>query len=220
MRKEKGMASRIVVRFLVLIAFSLVGLGGTNLAQANLIDLYSFDFGTNSSPVQNGWIKVTDQTLYLSQSGYGWDANPNAANHSGITPPEYPDMLRDFNHSAGDRTFMIDLAAGTYSIELYFYDTTDQSAGNIWSVYLGSSSTVLATVTGLSKNTEVTRGFDITMASAGQLDLRFNKTGNGNWEINGINVAQEAPVPPTLLLLGTGLLGLTLIGRKRKGKES
>jgi hypothetical protein len=54
------------------------------------------------------------------------------------------------------------------------------------------------------------------MASAGQLDLRFNRTGSGNWQINGISVAQEVPVPPTLLLLGTGLLGLRLLRRGRK----
>ena len=214
------MGQRIVISLLMFVIFSLIGLAGINLAQANMIDLYNFDFGSNSSPVQNGWLQVTNNTLYSPQSGYGWDAKPTATNRSGATPPEYQDMLRDFNHSAGDRTFMIDLAAGTYSIELYFYSTTNQNNNNIWSVYLGNSSTVLATATGLPKNTEVTRQFDITMASAGQLDLRFNKAGNGNWQINGINVAQETPVPPTFLLLGTGLLGLTLFRRRRKVKES
>ena len=184
------MGQRIVISLLMLVVFSLIGLVGINQAQANMIDLYSFDFGSNSSPVQPGSLQVTNETLYSSQLGYGWDANSTATNRSGATPPEYKDMLRDFNHSAGDRTFMIDLAAGIYSIELYFYNTTNQNKNNIWSVYLGNSSTVLATVNGLPKNTEVTRQFDITMGSAGQLDLRFNKTGNGNWQINGINVAQ------------------------------
>jgi hypothetical protein len=213
-----GMGRRVVINFLVIIAFSLVGLEGINRAQANMIDLYNFDFGSNSSPVQTGWLQVTNNTVYSPQLGYGWNASLTATNRSGATPPEYPDMLRDFNRSSSDRTFEIDLAVGTYNIELYFYDNSAHS--NNWTVYLGDSSTILATVTALPKNTEVTRQFDITMASAGQLDLRFNKAGTGNWQINGIRVAQEAPVPPTLLLLGTGLLGLKLLGRRRKVKES
>jgi hypothetical protein len=215
---EKGMGQRIVISLLMLIIFSLVGLAGINLAQANMVDLYNFDFGSNSSPVQNGWLQVTNYTVYSSQLGYGWDARLTATSRNGAAPPAYPDMLRDFNHSSADRTFEIDLAAGTYNIELYFYDNSAHS--NTWTVYLGESSTILATVTALPKDTEVTRQFDITMASAGQLDLRFNKGGTGNWQINGISVSQEAPVPPTLLLLGTGLLGLTLLGRRRKVKES
>jgi hypothetical protein len=198
----------------MLAVFSLIGLAGINLAQANMIDLYNFDFGSNSSPVQNGWLQVTNNTLYSPQLGYGWDARLTPTNRNGANPPEYPNMLRDFNHSSSDRTFEIDLAAGTYRIELYFYDNSAHF--NSWTVYLGNSSTVLATLTGLPKNTEVTRQFDITMASAGQLDLRFNKASIGNWQINGISVAQEAPVPPTILLLSLGLLGLVGLRRFRK----
>ena len=212
------MGQRIVISLLMLVIFSLVSLAGTNLAQANMIDLYSFDFGSKTSPVQNGWLQVTNTILYSPKLGYGWDRSLTATSRNGANPPAYPDMLRDFNQSSADRTFEIDLAAGTYSIELYFYDNSAHS--NRWTVYLGNSSTVLAMVTSLQKNTEVTRQFDITMASAGQLDLRFNKAGIGNWQINGIKVAQEAPLPPTLLLLGTGLLGLTLLSRGRKAQES
>ena len=207
------MGQRIVISLLILVIFSLVGLPGTNLAQAKMIDLYSFDFGSNSSPVQTGWLQVTDNTLYSSQLGYGWDADA-AATDWNTKPPEYQDMLRDFNHSSKELTFKIDLAAGTYSIELYFFD--NNSHANNWTVYLGNSNTVLATVTALTQDTEIIKQFDITMASAGELDLRFQADA-GTWQINGIKVAQEAPVPPTILLLSLGLLGLAGLRRFSKG---
>jgi hypothetical protein len=206
------MGQRVVISLLMLAVFSLIGLAGINLAQANMIDLYSFDFGSSTSPVQTGWVQVTNNTLYSSQLGYGWDNKVTATNLN-VTPPDYPNMLRDFNKGNKDRTFEIDLAAGTYSIELYFYDNNNNTDN--WSVYLGNSSTVLATMTGLPRNTEVTRQFDITMASDGQLDLRF-QADKGSWQINGIKVAQEAPVPRSLVLLGTGLFGLVGLGRKLK----
>jgi hypothetical protein len=208
------MGRRVGISILVIIAFSLSGWAGANRAQADMVDLYNFDFGKNNSPVQTGWLKVANNTSYSPTLGYGWTAGVSGTYQSGATPPEYPDMLCDFNNSNSDRTFRIDLAAGTYDLELYFYNTVAHS--NTWTVYLGSSSTILATVTALPQDTEVIRQFEITMASAGQLDLRFNRTGAGNWQINGISVAQELPVPPTLLLLGTGLLGLRLLMRGRK----
>lgn len=208
------MGPRGIICLLVVVVFSWVGLEGISIAQANIIDLYNFDFSRKRSPVQTGWVQVTNTTRYLPQLGYGWDANLHGTNRSRATPPEYQNMLQDFNNSGGDRTFKIDLSAGTYSIELYFYDITDHS--NNWTVYLGDRSDVLATLTALPGYTEVIRKFDITMESAGQLDLRFHKTGKGNWQINGIKVAQEVPAPPTMLLMGTGLMGLRLIGRARR----
>jgi|WetSurMetagenome_2_1015567.scaffolds.fasta_scaffold37346_1 hypothetical protein len=210
------MGQRIVISLLMLAVFSLAGLAMINVAQANMIDFHSFDFGSNSSPVQTGWLQVTNKTLYSSQLGYGWDDMVTATNLN-VNPPGYPNMLRDFNKTNKDRIFEIDLAVGTYSIELYFYGNNNNTDN--WSVYLGNSSTVLATMTGLPRNTVVTRQFDITMASAGKLDLKF-QADKGSWQINGIKVAQEAPVPPTLLLLGSGLLGLTLLRRRRKVQKS
>jgi hypothetical protein len=210
------MGQRIVISLFMLVIFCLVGLAGANLAQAKMIDLYSFDFGSNSSPVQTGWFKVTNDTLYSSQMGYGWDGNVTASNLN-VNPPEYPDMLRDFNKGNKEQTFEINLVAGTYSIELYFY-SNNNNTDNL-KVYLGNSSTVLASLSGLPKKTEVTRQFAITMASEGKLDLRF-LADQGSWQINGIKVAQEAPVPPALLLLGSGLLGIMLLGRRRKVKKS
>jgi hypothetical protein len=203
--------ARRLVSWLAMAVFLLVGLGGVDLAQANMIDLYSFDFGSQNSPVQTGWLQVTNNTLYSSQLGYGWD-DSLATTNLNVNPPEYPNMLQDFNKSKKDQVFQIDLAAGKYSIVLYFYNNKNNAAN--WTVYLGDSSTVLAKMTGLPKNTEVTRQFDITMASADQLDLRF-QADKGNWQINGIKVTQEAPVPPTMLLMGSGLLGLMLLRRSK-----
>jgi hypothetical protein len=211
------MGRRVVISLLVMVTFSLVGLEGVNLAQADMINLYSFDFGSENSPVQAGWLQVTNTTLYSPQLGYGWNDTLAYANSGGAAPPIYPDMLCDFNHSSSDRTFEIYLAAGTYSIELYFYDNSAHS--NSWTVYLGDSSTVLATVTLLPKDTEVTSQFDITVASAGQLDLRFTAD-IGTWQINGLTVAQEVPLPSTLLLMGTALLGVIFPRRGRKAQES
>lgn len=207
------MGRRIVISLLIVVVFSLVGSAGINLAQADMIDLYNFDFGSNSSPVQNGWLQVTGNTLYSSQLGYGWDDQVSATNRN-ANPPEYPDMLKDFNHSSKDQTFKIDLAAGTYSIELYFFDNNNHA--NNWTVYLGNSSTVLATVTALTQDVVIIKQFDIPMASDGQLDLRF-QTDTGTWQINGIGVAQQVPLPPTILFLSLGLLVLPGLRRFSKG---
>jgi Beta-agarase/YXIM esterase-like, galactose-binding domain-like len=149
------MGRRIVMSLLMLVVFSLAGSAEINLAHADMIDLYNFDFGGDNSPVQNGWLQVTNNTVYSAQLGYGWDASVTPSNHTGANPPELPDMLRDFNHSSSAQTFEINLAAGTYNITLYFYDTANNSDN--WTVYLGNGSTALATVTGLSKDAEVTR---------------------------------------------------------------
>ena len=35
---------------------------------------WKFDFGSNSSPAANGWIRISERDLYSPEKGYGWQA--------------------------------------------------------------------------------------------------------------------------------------------------
>lgn len=85
-----------------------------------------FDFGTRESPVKPGWIRVTHETTYTSDCGYGWDQAaassfdreevfvPDWMKGSIAKSPTLDDMLRDGVFDKEALTFHIDVPNGEY----------------------------------------------------------------------------------------------------------
>ena len=77
-----------------------------------------FDFGTNTSPVGDGYQQVTRDTTYRRPIGYGWSSGSINAADRGTSNP----VTRDFNYTT-DGTFLVDLPAAVYDVTLSLGDT-------------------------------------------------------------------------------------------------
>jgi hypothetical protein len=161
-----------------------------------------------------GYTSVKVTTIYGAQP-YGWAVSPSGQRDRG-TPTN---LLRDLHFDSSDKTFRAGYGSGTYGVTLYFRD--DLWPHDFIEVFAEGSLTPVATVDSLPKLTTVTRTFNVTV-NDGVLDLRFhNNTSSGsdvNWVINGI-VLNYVPLPSTVLLLGSGLVGLGLWRHRRKGQK-
>jgi fibronectin type 3 domain-containing protein len=77
-----------------------------------------FDFGTSASPVESGYTKVTETTLYDPGAGYGFDAAATVGrNRSG------PDALRRDFVFGPNREFKVDVTNGEYEVKIIAGDT-------------------------------------------------------------------------------------------------
>ncbi|HXG08499.1 MAG TPA: Calx-beta domain-containing protein [Gemmataceae bacterium] len=137
-----------------------------------------FDFGTSTSPVQAGFLPVTDTTVYSVAQGFGWQSGViQALDRSG---PD--DLRRDANvTSAG--TFAVDLPDGTYFVTLTLGDAAQLH--DRMAIFL--EGTKVDTVT-TPAGRFVTRVFRVTVAD-GQLTLGL--VDNGGRNLNAIINALE-----------------------------
>jgi fibronectin type 3 domain-containing protein len=141
-----------------------------------------FDFGTSSSPVEDGCVRVTPTTTYSSATSYGWSNVTNLDSRDRGAP----DALRsDFVFSSFDRTFNVDLPNGHYQVTLIVGDQNymhDKMDIYIEGVMVAHNITVPA-----GTFTEIT--FTVTV-SDGQLNITFHDDGgsDANWVINVIIV--------------------------------
>jgi fibronectin type 3 domain-containing protein len=146
-----------------------------------------FDFGTATSPVADGYLRVADIMLYTSERGYGFDRRPAVRDRGA------PDALRrDF--TTGQYSFAVDLPNGDYHVSVL---SGDQIAPN--------STTVAAE--GVPRGTAlaptasfVVLGFGIRLTD-GQLNLDLGQDGRVNaLEITpvavptGLRLVSRAPV--------------------------
>jgi len=120
------------------IGFSVIGLvvagispatfadSGLSMAQAGSAVVKQFDFGTADSPVKPGWTRVTSETRYRPQQGYGWaKAAEESFDRTEVHVPGWakidqkpaPDpMLRDGVRDKRDLTFRVDVPPGEYRV--------------------------------------------------------------------------------------------------------
>jgi hypothetical protein len=140
-----------------------------------------FDFGGLDSPVAKGYTQVTYQMRYPNARGYGWrmDNGLNWRNRSGPN-----DLFRDFQHSARDNTFSVDLPNGEYTCVALIGDQDFR----VHPVEVRAEGKVV--VDGLTTRAGEFRAADFqARVEDGVLDLEFhNRDAGQNWEIAGLIV--------------------------------
>jgi len=145
-------------------------------------DLYKFDFGMDTSPVENGYAKITTAMLKNSSNNYGWFSSPSGDRNrsTGILPIN---LTRDLIFDSVDRTFLINLTNGKYLITAIMGDM-DYSHDNM-DVYAQGQLKLnkINTSTGQIKWLNFT-----TNVNAGQLNITFhdNSGPDLNWICNGL----------------------------------
>jgi hypothetical protein len=143
----------------------------------------SFDFGTSGSPVETGYTRVTESTLYSSAVGYGWVSTSGLASRDRASPDS---LRRDFVQSTGEHIFNVDLANGdTYLVTVVI---GDQSYTHDKIDIYAEDKLVVNDLTALAGSfQEVTFSVIIT---DNQLNLRILDDGGSdlNWVINAITI--------------------------------
>jgi fibronectin type 3 domain-containing protein len=146
-----------------------------------------FDFGTASSPVESGYVQVTESTVYSFVAWYGWDSKVGLVSRDRGAPD---DLRRDLVQSTGDHVFMVDLANGDYKVTLiigdnnYRHDLIDVYAEDVLKV------NHLTVDKGTFDPPQV---FTVTV-NDGQLNIKFHDAGGTdlNWVINAITIEPAA----------------------------
>jgi fibronectin type 3 domain-containing protein len=149
---------------------------GTSADPTAATDAWLFDFGTKSSPVADGYARVSEATTYDSSVGYGLD-RAIASRDRGA-----PDELRRDFVVGSDYGFAVDIPNGDYRVTVI---SGDQIASN---------TTAVSVEGGAVQNISVPAGsFAQVSISAtvrdGQLNFAF---GGSNARVNAIAIAQVA----------------------------
>jgi len=127
------------------------------------------DFGTGSSPVEAGWVRITPSTRYSASLGYGWvsgtvDARDRATGTA---------LRRDFNFTALG-TFAVKVPNGTYDVTVTLGDAA--GAHDQMGVYLEGARADTAST---GKNQFSAKTYRVTVAD-GQLTVRLDDLGGAD----------------------------------------
>lgn len=129
------------------------------------------DFGTSQSPVASGYTQVL-VAEYSQALGFGWNnVSGLKASDRGSADP----LLRDFhyglNKSGTDKTFLVDLADGTYDVTAILGGRSPQDRIDLYAEGQQVASRLSIPFDGTLRQT-----FRVTVTD-GRLDLRFLDTG-------------------------------------------
>jgi fibronectin type 3 domain-containing protein/pimeloyl-ACP methyl ester carboxylesterase len=150
----------------------------------------SFDFGDSLSPVEAGYIQVSNFTAYSVSTGYGWSNTDNLVSRDRGAPDN---LRRDlvfgnltegtFNFDVQDGECLVTAVIGDQS---YMHDQIDIYAEGVL---------VINDLTALAGSFRET-SFRMTIAD-GQLNLRIVDDGGAdpNWVLNALTVVVAPPLP-------------------------
>ena len=89
-----------------------------------------FDFGTKTSPVQAGYTRVAENTLYSPVTGYGWgNSNVGSRDRGDVGTPGGSErgLERDFCLPAAGNAFYVDIPDGKYRLTLIVGDSISKT---------------------------------------------------------------------------------------------
>ena len=153
-----------------------------------LTDSIRFDFGTISSPVADGYFRVSSGTAYTSESRYGWQSGfvMEVDRGSGT------DLERDFNYGT-DYTFAVDVPDGVYEVLLSAGDKSNYYHDQMGIFLEGAQVDTISTA-----NQEVlTVRYGGVVVSDGQLNVRMADQGGNDAiaTIVGLEVSPDVSGP-------------------------
>ena len=150
----------------------------------------NFDFGTSTSPVAPGYVRVTEATAYTA-GAFGWTS---ASNAQSVDRSSQPDALkRDFVMSGTSApTFRVDLPNGNYAVTVTM---GDQDAAHDNMVVKANGMVMLSDVD-TAAGTFAIRTFNVAV-SAGMLNLQFLDAGgiDSVWVVNGVSITATSQPP-------------------------
>lgn len=141
MRKKGSQAFSVLLTIFVLCYSILPVFGsGANPVKAEQ-QVWKFDFGTATSPVAEGYTRVSESTIYSAESGFGLNKKIGSRDRSFADP-----LLRDFvldTGSAKNYTFRANLPNGTYQVKVGAGDAiaSNKTSVSVESVNLGTTNT-------------------------------------------------------------------------------
>ncbi len=138
-----------------------------------------FDFGTTSSPIAGGFVRVANTTTYTVPLGYGWLSGTISSRDRATGG----DLNRDFNFTPLG-TFQVTLPNGTYNVRITVGDAT--AAHEQMGILMEG---VLKDTLSTAANQFLVKTYSVTI-SDGQLTVLLDDQGGGdaNVVINGLEV--------------------------------
>jgi len=145
----------------------------------------AFDFGSSTSPVAEGFTRVTPSAGYSGAAGYGWLTGAVTGRERAAGDA----LVRDF-HFTVNATFAVDLPARVYDVTLWMGDSG--YAHDEMAVYLEGE---LRDVVTAPAGTIVARTYRVAVGD-GQLTVRLHDQGGAdpNAVINGLAVVAGDPL--------------------------
>jgi hypothetical protein len=147
------------------------------------VNTRKFDFGTETSLWEPGFVQATPSTSYTVAQGYGW-TNTTGLYARDRGAPDY--TRRDFVFSADEKTFQVDLTNGDYTVIVTLGDQSySHDSMNI--TVEGSSATVSN-----SAGTFVQKVFHVTVADGGlTVTIKDDGGADTHWVINTLIIEQS-----------------------------
>ncbi|MFA6715353.1 MAG: LamG-like jellyroll fold domain-containing protein [Victivallales bacterium] len=144
---------------------------------------YAFDFGTASSPLKNGFVRVAQDSLYQGQ-GYGFKTGTALSGHANKINAYGPDKLScDFIEGKTDNEFIVDLPSGDYMLYLL---AGDRKVPPPFSIYVNGEKRMTAAD---GANIYRLRHFSFRVEN-GKVNIALK--GENGWLLNGLIIYPRA----------------------------
>ena len=149
-----------------------------------------FDFGTATSQVSAGAVKVCKTTLFETNDSYGWlSDNISTLGDRYLAQPAGNVELRGFNVGKDPITFRALLENGAYSVTV---TQGDADYPHEYMIVKANNIVKLENITALKGEYKINT-FDVTVTN-NTLDLEFSKVkqGDPNWAVNSVKIKQTS----------------------------